>query len=451
MSAPSSVVVIGGGQAGQQTVASLRKQGYEGSLTLVCAEAHLPYQRPPLSKAYLTGELPARRLTLRTEDWYANQDIEVVHEAAVGIDREAAAVVLAGGRRLGYDHLVLATGAENRRLTVPGAELSTVMDLRTKDDADALAAVLTTAEDVVIVGAGFIGLEVAASARKQGANVRVLEIADRVMERVLSPEASAYFARAHAEAGIEVRLGTGIAAVEGGIGREDCGEGDCRATGGSGSGGSAGGTNRDRGGSADRDGRVTGVVTSTGEHLPADLVLSGIGAVPRTQLAEEAGLEVDRGIVVDAALRTSDPAISAIGDVAVFPDGSGRRVRLESVQNASDQARFLAQSLLDGSEVPGTYAAVPWFWSDQGSHTLQIAGLRDDCEETVLLPVDGPEEFIAAHFARGRLRCVETVNRAGEHMAARRALATDVVPSAEEARAPGFDLSRWVRESVQRA
>lgn len=415
MSMPSSVVVIGGGQAGQQTVASLRKQGYEGSLTLVCAEAHLPYQRPPLSKAYLTGELPARRLTLRTEDWYAKQGIEVVHEAAVGIAREAAMVTLSSGTRLSYDHLVLATGAENRRLTVPGAELSAVMDLRTTDDADALSAALATARDVVIVGAGFIGLEVAASARKQGANVRVLELADRVMERVLSPEASAYFARAHAAAGIEVLAGTGIERVEG------------------------------------SEGRVTGVVTSTGEHLPADLVLSGIGAVPRTQLAEEAGLEVDRGIVVDAALRTSDPAISAIGDVAVFPDGSGRRVRLESVQNASDQARFLAQSLLGAPEAQVAYAAVPWFWSDQGEHKLQIAGLRDDCDETVLLAVDGPGEFIAVHFAAGQLHCVETVNRAGEHMAARRALNAGTVPSLAEVREAGFDLSRWVREAVQRA
>ncbi|GAA2093869.1 NAD(P)/FAD-dependent oxidoreductase [Brevibacterium salitolerans] len=420
MSAPDSIVVVGGGQAGQQAVASLRRQGYGGRLTLVCAEAHLPYQRPPLSKAYLTGELPERRLTLRTEDWYAKQGIEVVHEEAVGIDREAGVVTLAGGARLPYGHLVLATGAANRRLEVPGAELSTVLDLRTKDDADALAAALATARDAVIVGAGFIGLEVAASARKQGVNVRVLELADRVMERVLSPEASAHFAHAHAEAGIEVRAGTGIARIEG------------------------------------SGGRVTGVVTSAGEHLPADLVLSGIGAVPRTHLAEDAGLEVDRGIVVDGALRTSDPAISAIGDVAVFLDEFGCRARLESVQNANDQARFLAESLLAGPEAAGSaartsYAALPWFWSDQGVHKLQIAGVRTGCEETVLLSVDGPEEFVAAHFAEGRLRCVETVNRAGEHMAARRALGSGIVPSLEEAREAGFDLSRWVREFVQAA
>ncbi|MCK1804265.1 FAD-dependent oxidoreductase [Brevibacterium sp. R8603A2] len=408
----ASIVIVGGGQAGQQVAASLRRLGYQGRVTLVCEELHLPYQRPPLSKAYLSGEFDERRLTFKKADWYEKQGIEVVHQAAVSMDRANQTVKLAGGLELDYEHLVLATGARNRRLSVPGADLENVVDLRTRDDAEALAVSLPAAKNVVIVGAGFIGLEVAASVRKMGAAVHVLELADRVMERALSPEASAYFSRAHAQAGIEIHTGTGITGIEG------------------------------------REGRVAEVVTSTGERLSADLVLVGIGAVPNAELAEEAGLEVDGGVVVDEMLRTSDPAVSAIGDVAVVSVcASGARVRLESVQNANDQGRFLAESLTGAQ---GSYAKVPWFWSDQGTHKLQIAGVRDGCEETVLLPAHGPEEFIALHFAAGWLRCVETVNRAGEHMAARRGLEAGVMPGAEEVRASGFDLGEWVRTRVHR-
>ncbi|MBN8943803.1 MAG: oxidoreductase [Rhizobiales bacterium] len=399
----SGIVIVGGGQAGLQTAISLRDEGYEGKVTLIGAEKSVPYQRPPLSKAFLLGAVDETGLHLRPQAFLDKLRIDFVQGAdVVAIDREGRAVVLAGGARHAYEHLVIATGARNRLLRVEGAERGEVAYLRSIDDARALQQKLAAAVDIVVIGAGFIGLEFAAVAAKLGRRVHVVEAGPRLMARTVSRECAAYFQSRHEGWGTDFSFDAAVAAIE----------------------------HDDKG--------VTGVRLGDGRLLKADLVVAGIGVVPNAELAAEAGLAVDNGILVDAHLVTSDPAISAIGDCAVHPNSfSGGLVRLESVQNAADQARTVAARLAGR---PDAYQAVPWFWSDQGDSKLQMAGLTAGHDQAVLqgAPADG--RFSIFCFKDGRFLGVESVNKPADNMLARRVLAASRDLTLADFEACGFDL-----------
>jgi len=402
-----SVVIAGAGQAGFQTAASLRQDGFAGRIVIIGHEPGLPYQRPPLSKAYLMGKTTAEALTFRPEKFFADNRIELIAQTRVtAIDRTNKRVALSSGGALDYDHLVLAFGAHNRTLPIPGADLDGVFGLRTLADADAIGAMLADAHEVVVAGAGFIGLEFAAVASALGKSVHVLELADRTMARAISPAMSQLFADAHALWGVKIDFGQGLARIDG-------------------------------------DGRrVTGVDTTDGRKRPADIVVFGIGVLPTVAVAAEAGLDIDNGIKVDAMLVTSDPTISAIGDCAAFPSPfADSYIRLESVQNAADQGRAVAARLM-GKAAP--YSAVPWFWSDQRDLKLQIAGLSIGADRTIV--VGNPEErrMSVLCFKRDKLIAVESVNRGSDHVAARKIFGRGAPAlSPEEASTPDFDLKGW--------
>ncbi|GHG54907.1 pyridine nucleotide-disulphide oxidoreductase family protein [Sinomonas cellulolyticus] len=403
----TGTVIVGAGQSGAQLALSLRELGYPNRITLIGDEEHLPYQRPPLSKEYMSGQLADSELPLRTADYYKKHAIEVVTaDPAAQISREDATVTLASGRRVPYRQLVLATGARNRRLPFEGGEPANVHYLRTRDDAARLREALGGAKNVLIVGAGFIGLEFASVARLAGAHVTVVEMADRVMGRAVSEEISAYFAARHTAWGTEVLCSTSIDEFQ-------------RA----------------------EDGRVTAVRIGD-RTLPVDLVLVGIGVLPNAELAQEAGLAVGNGIIVDSGLTTSDPAIYAIGDCASHPrPETAGLVRVESVQNAADQARFLARRLCGQG---GHYTDVPWFWSHQTGDKLQIAGLSQPTDTTVVLGEPDTGRFSIARIRDGRLAAVESVNSPGDHLASRRLLANGVHVSEEQLRQPGFALRKAI-------
>jgi 3-phenylpropionate/trans-cinnamate dioxygenase ferredoxin reductase component len=402
----AGIVVAGAGQAGFQLAASLREGGFKDPITLVGDEAALPYQRPPLSKAYLAGKIDQEGLFLRPPGFFAEHAI--THRPglrAVAIDRAERRLQLSDGDSLPYDHLVLATGARNRPLPVPGADLEGVRQLRGLADADALKAGIAAARAVVVVGAGFIGLEFAAVAAARGLAVTVIEAAERPMARAVSAEMGDFFRGAQEALGVRFAFGAGVMAVLG------------------------------------RDGRATGVALADGRELPADLVLVGIGVLPNGNLAAEAGLPAENGVQVDAFLGTPDPAISAIGDCARFPTPYARgltadgTVRIESVQNAIDQGRCLAARLVGK---PAAYGALPWFWSDQGPHKLQIAGLSGPGDDSVIR--GSGNAFSVFRFRDGRLSAVESVDRAGDHMIARRLLAAGTPLTPDQAADPAFDL-----------
>ncbi|QEU89779.1 pyridine nucleotide-disulfide oxidoreductase [Streptomyces kanamyceticus] len=404
---PASVVIVGAGQGGFQTAASLREYGHTGRITLISAEDALPYERPPLSKSFLKDDTyleGGAQLWLRPATYYVRQDIDLVAGTVTAVDRGTRTVGLADGSTYAYDHLVLATGARPRTLDVPGAGLRGVHTLRTARDATALRQSLAAARRAVVVGAGFIGLEFAAVARESGREVMVVEACDRPLARAVSARTAAYFTRLHREAGTRVLCGHGVAAVRGG----------------------------GRGG-------VSEVELADGRLLPADLVLTGVGVTPNTELAAAAGLVVDGGIAVDSRLLTGDPRISAVGDCAAFRHmRSGNRLRLESVQNAVGHARLVAERLT-GAPPSRTYDELPWFWSDQFSTTLQIAGLDEGHDSEVVLG-EGPDAFSVLLFDGDELCAVESVNRRRDHLAARRLLDGRVPLAPGEASAPGFTL-----------
>ena len=402
----SGVLVVGAGQAGHQLAVSLREAGHAGPVTLVGAEADPPYQRPPLSKGFLAGTVPAEALALRRPEFYRQRDITVRCGDAVTAVTGGTAV-LASGASLAFDRLALTPGAAPRRLTVPGADLAGVLTLRDVADARALAAALATATRVVVVGGGFIGLEAAAAARTRGLDVTVVETADRLIARAVAPLVSDFYRDAHTRRGTRVLLGSAVDALNG------------------------------------TDGRVGAVHLADGTVLPADLVVVGIGVVPRTALAEQLGLRCAGGIVVDAYARTSDPAIVAAGDATVLPNpmtGLGT-VRLESVQNAVDQAKVAAATLTGRLE---PYAAVPWFWSDQDDLKLQIAGLSYGFDQHVLRGSPAQERFSVLYYRDGRLIAVDAVNRPQDYLAVRRLLAAGgTVPAADAGRdVPLKELAR---------
>jgi 3-phenylpropionate/trans-cinnamate dioxygenase ferredoxin reductase subunit len=401
--APPVITIIGAGQGGYQAAASLREGGFDGRIVLIGDEPCLPYQRPPLSKSYLAGETPLAELWLRPHAFYEKEKIEYrAGESVAAIDRAGGSLRLASGGEIRCDHIVLATGARYRPLPVPGADLDGVLPLRTLSDADILRERLSMAREVVVVGAGFIGLEFAAVARALGVGVTIVEVTRTPMGRVVSAEVSRFYARAHVGWGSELLLGTGVARILG------------------------------------EEGRAVAVETSEGRRLPADLVLVCIGVIPNSELAAAAGLAADNGVVVDGELKTADPAILAIGDCANFPTRfAPARVRLESVQNCVDQARAVAARL---AGKPAVYDRVPWFWSDQGDLKLQIAGLTIGQDRTVLRGDPESGAFSVFCFRGGRLIGVESVNRPLDHMIARRLLQGEPRLTPEEAADPGFDL-----------
>jgi 3-phenylpropionate/trans-cinnamate dioxygenase ferredoxin reductase component len=410
----AGTVIIGAGQGGYQVAASLREAGYAEPIVLLGEEPDAPYQRPPLSKTYLLGETTADRLLLRQGNYYDRHSIDLrTGERATAIDRSARQVKLAFGKSIPYDHLVLATGAHNRALPVHGAELPGVLYLRTRADADAIKERFAAARSVVVAGAGFIGLELAAVASKLGKQVTVIEPLARCMSRAVSPTMSQFFAEAHVGWGVDFKLNTRLAAIEGG---------------------SAG---------------VRSVSTVEGEKIAAELVLVGIGIEPAVELAREAGLSLDNGIAVDARLLTSDPSISAIGDCASFPDSAtGKRIRLESVQNAIDQGRCVAKRI---TGQPADYAAVPWFWSDQGDLKLQTVGLTAGCERTVVRGDAQSRAFSVFCFRGDALVGIESVNKSADHMFGRRLLAAGQSITPEEAADLSFDLKARLAQLPPRA
>lgn len=396
------VIIVGAGHGGYQVAASLRQAGFSQRIYLINDEAHLPYQRPPLSKAYIKGSAGPESLMFRPEKFYQDQKIELIAGRAVSIDRAGRKLRLASGETLPYGHLVLATGARNRLLDLPNANLPDVKYLRILDDSEALRNIMPSKTRVVIIGAGFIGLEYAATARIRGLEVDVLELAPRVMARAVTAEVSEYFQERHREAGIRIHLGVQATSIE-----------------------------------AD-GGKVTGVSLSDGRHLPADLVVVGVGVLPNIELAAEAGLPVAAGIIVDEYLATADPDISAIGDCALFASPRfGGSLRLESVQNATDHARCIA-ARLTGDKKP--YDSHPWFWSDQGDDKLQIAGLTTGYDRVVLRGDPAKKAFSAFCYKGDKLLGIESINRAGDHMFGRRLQAMNRTITPEQAADESFDL-----------
>jgi 3-phenylpropionate/trans-cinnamate dioxygenase ferredoxin reductase component len=400
--AQGTVLIVGAGHAGFQVAASLRQHGYADRICLINDEAHLPYQRPPLSKAYLKGEGRPDSLMFRPEKFYRDQNIELVSERAAFIERAAQRLLLASGSFLDYGHLVLATGARNRLLDLPNANLGDVRYLRILDESEALRQRIATAKRVVVIGAGFIGLEFAATARIKGLEVDVVELGTRVMARAVTAEISEYFEARHTSAGIRIHLGVQATSIEG------------------------------------RGADVAGVSLSDGRHIPADLVVVGVGVLPNAELAADAGLPVASGIIVNEHLLTSDPNISAIGDCALFASPRfGGSLRLESVQNATDHARCVAARLTGEAKA---YDGLPWFWSDQGDDKLQIAGLTTGYDHVVVRGDRAARSFSAFCYKSGQLVGIESVNRAADHVFGRKLLGMNRSIEPERVADPGFNL-----------
>jgi 3-phenylpropionate/trans-cinnamate dioxygenase ferredoxin reductase subunit len=396
------VLIVGAGHAGFQLAASLRQHGFGERIGLINDEAHLPYQRPPLSKAYLKGEGRPDSLMFRPDKFYRDQNIELMADRAVSIDRAARRLLLASGASLDYGHLVLATGARNRLLDIPNANLKDVLYLRTLDESEALRQRIASGQRVVVIGAGFIGLEFAATARAKGLEVDVAELGARVMARAVTAEISQFFQDRHTAAGIRIHLGVQATSIE-------------------------------------SDGAdVTGVSLSDGRHVPADLVVVGVGVLPNIELAAQAGLPVAAGIIVDEQLLTSDPDISAVGDCALFASPRfGGSLRLESVQNATDHARCVAARLTGDAR---TYDGLPWFWSDQGPDKLQIAGLTTGYDQVVVRGDSGQGSFSAFCYKSGQLVGIESINRASDHVFGRKILGMNRSIGPEQAADASFDL-----------
>jgi len=396
------VVIVGAGHGGVQLAISLRQLGFKHRICLINDETHLPYQRPPLSKAYLKGTGGPDTLMFRPVKFFADQQIELIGDRAEAIDRAARKIKLASGGYGDYGHLVLATGARNRLIDIPNASLPNVRYLRVLDDSEDLRRRLVPGKHVVVIGAGFIGLEFAATARSKGLEVDVLELASRVMARAVTANVSEYFQARHTEAGIRIHLGVQATSID-----------------------ASGDT-------------VTGVNLSDGAHISADLVVVGVGVLPNIELAAQAGLPVGSGILVNEHLLTCDPNISAIGDCAAFQSPRfGDSLRLESVQNATDHARCVAARLTGEERI---YDGMPWFWSDQADDKLQIAGLTTGYDRVVLRGDPARKAFSAFCYKGDKLLGIESVNRAGDHMFGRRFLPMDRLLPPEQAADPNFDL-----------
>ncbi len=380
------LVIIGGGHAAAQVATSLRQHKFEGEATLVTDEPVVPYQRPPLSKMYLSGDIGAERLPILREQAYEGANIALrlgVH--ANSIDRDAKTVSLACGDTLPYDKLILATGGHARRLTCKGAELAGIHYVRTMADTDAMRGEFDHAQRLVIIGGGYIGLEIAAVARKAGKVVTVLEATDRILGRVVAPEVSDFYTRLHTEEGVEIHTEKLVTSIEG-------------------------------------TDRAAAVLTADGSRYEADMVVVGIGLVPNTDLASGAHLDIlPQGIKVNAQCQTSDPDIYAVGDVTWFEHPFyGREMRIESVQNAVDQAKVAVEHMLGGDV---SYDALPWFWSDQYGLKLQIAGLSQGYD-TLVTRGDPTDRSVAFFYLKdGKMIAADCIGRIAEFMNAKKLIA----------------------------
>ncbi|MFD1505747.1 ferredoxin [Georgenia yuyongxinii] len=397
----TGLLIVGASQAGVQLVASLRALGFDEPITLLGEENHRPYQRPALSKDFLQDKVGKESLIFRTQEYWDEHRVDLVKgeriERVHRADDGSGTAHAASGRQFAFDRLALAVGARARRLEIDGSSLDGVLYLRNADDALALKAAMPAASDVVVIGGGFIGLEAARSAQALGKQVIVLEAGPRLVGRAVGEETSEFFLAAHRAAGLDIRLGAQVTRF--------VGDGADRGTGGG--------------------GRLTGVELADGEVLPAQIALVGIGVLPNTELAEQMGLAVDNGIVVDRYARASDGATVAVGDCANLPNpvpGSpaGERLRLESVNNAVEQAKVAAYSLVGRRE---EYAGIPWFWSNQGDLKLQIAGLSLGHDATVVRRDDARGKFSVLYYRAGRLIAADCVNHPLDFMAVKNALA----------------------------
>lgn len=399
------VVVIGAGQAGCSLVAKLRNGGFEGQITLIGAETAPPYQRPPLSKKYLLGEMELERLFLRPLDFYADQNITLrLGEVVESIDRDAK-TVSTNQITLSYDHLVLTTGSTPRRLPAAiGGALEGVFTVRDLADVDSMAPYVREGAKALIVGGGYIGLEAAAVAAARGVDVTLVEMADRILQRVAAPETSTYFRALHGRHGVRIVEGVGLKELTG-------------------------------------EGHVTGAVLSDGTELDLDFVIVGVGIMPEITLAEVAGLEIENGIRTDAYGATSDPAIWAAGDCASFPYRSSR-IRLESVPNAIDQAEVVAENIMGAAK---EYGARPWFWSDQYDVKLQIAGLNTGFDAVVTR--DGGNGSMSFwYYAGDVLLAVDAMNAPRDYMVGKRLIEGGVSPSRSEIADMDTELKALLRK-----
>ena len=394
-----TTIIAGAGHAGGQTAISLRQAGYEGRIVVCGDEPVPPYQRPPLSKKYLSGELALERVFLRPETFYARNDIDLrLGNAVREIDRERLTVRLEDGDSLAFTDLVIATGSRPRRLDVPGADLDNIFYLRTLADSDVIRNALVAGRRLAVVGGGYIGLEIASTARGLGLEVCVIEAADRILGRVTAPEMSAYYTSAHRARGVDIRLSTSIAAFEGdgAVEAVDCGD----------------------------------------ETVPADVVVVGIGIAPEQELAASAGIRCDDGVVVDERCATSADRVYAVGDCTRHPNPIlGRTLRLESVHNALEQARTAAANI---AGTPTKYEQVPWFWSDQFDLKLQMVGMSQGYDAIVQRGSMDADDFAMFYLKDGVLIAVDAVNRPREFMACRK-----LVPER-----PRIDPAKLADESI---
>lgn len=382
------IVIAGAGHAAGQLVVSLKQHDFSGDIVLVGEEAYLPYQRPPLSKKFLAGELSAERLHIKPQNFYDDTRIHALLETRVSeINRSAKTVSTDSGETFAYDTLILATGSRVRRLPVEGDNLKGVHYLRNIADVEGIRGELQKGKHAVIVGAGYIGLEVAAVTRQLGLEVTLVEMEDRVMSRVVSPETSDFYQIEHRNQGVKLRLSTGVKAFHG-------------------------------------ESRVEAIETTDGELIPADFVVVGVGIIPNTELASAAGIETNDGIVVDDRCQTADPNIYAVGDCTLHPNSIyGRHLRLESVHNAVEQAKTAASNICG---IETHYSQVPWFWSDQYDLKLQIAGLSAGYDDVVIRgnPVD--RSFACLYLKDGRLIATDAVNSAREFVQSKALIAAGV-------------------------
>lgn len=379
------IAIIGAGQAGGQTAYSLRAGGFEGAITLIGDEPAPPYQRPPLSKAYLKGELEAERLFLKPIEYYAEHNVELITgTAATSIDLLGKTLALDRGGSPGWDKLVIATGARPRRLSVPGIALPGVLELRTLEDVDRLKAVAVAGKRLVVVGAGYIGLEAAAVGAQLGLQVTVLEAMPQVLARVAGPEIGEFYTRVHREAGVDIRLGAKLEGFDG-------------------------------------SGHLTGARLAGGEVIPCDIALVGIGVTPNMEIAQAAGIACGDGIIVDAQMRTSHPDVFAIGDVAWRPlVHYGREGRLESVHNAIEGGKIAAAAIM---AAPPPTLEVPWFWSDQFDLKLQTAGLWTGANQRIVRGDPQSSSFSVFYLKEGKIIAVDAVNSAPEYIVGRKLVA----------------------------
>jgi len=397
-----TVVIAGAGHAAGQAVASLKQRRFSGKIVLIGDEPHLPYQRPPLSKKYLAGDMQPERLYFKPASFYDDDNIDVRLDTRVeSIDRVAHRLHLATGEEITYDKLILALGSRARRVPVPGAGLPGVHYLRSIADVDAIRAGIAKSKRLVIVGAGYIGLEVAAVCRQLGLDVTVIEMADRVMSRVVSPNVSDFYQLEHANQGVKLMLATGLEAFAG-------------------------------------KRRLKLVITDTGQTIRTDFAVVGVGIVPNTELAEAAGLEVENGIVVNDQCQTPDPDVYAIGDCTNHPnDVYKQRLRLESVHNALEQAKTAADNVCG---IATQYSQVPWFWSDQYDLKLQIAGLSQGYDQEVVRGDPASRSFACLYLREGRLIAVDAINAPRDFMQSKALIAKRAKCDAEKLADTGVAL-----------